>query len=112
MGEKTFLYPCSRCGMCCMAKPCIHAMATGVPEHTQPCPYLYFEKEEAFCGLAETFPQLDFGFGKGCCMKGRLIKNGKEQSVAGIPVAMKRAFVEQLRDGRGSIVCNEPERTR
>jgi hypothetical protein len=79
-----------------------------------PCPYLEFENDNAVCKLAEVLCDLTpcyvgkalysketvlemFGIGKGCCIKARAYKNGKEYDFASLPEAVKKVVVKERR---------------
>ena len=94
-----------------MAEPCAMAIASGVPADSGQCPYLEFEGDISSCGLAAKMPSrlrdLAFGFGKGCCMAGTILAQGKQHNIAAMPAVDKQYYVRRLREGRGQIIHNK-----
>jgi len=105
MGERTYIYPCSRCGFCCMAEPCPIAIMSGVPRDSGQCPHLEFNGDIASCGLAAKHPEIldAFGFGKGCCMLGQLQTQGRTQSWSAISSVDKYTYVRMIRSGKAGL---------
>lgn len=70
-----FRSPCNHCGICCALTLCpVGALA--FPEAQAPCPALFYENEQARCGLvamevaagAEPLIQQGLGIGCGCSL--------------------------------------------
>lgn len=105
MGEKFFLYPCVRCGTCCLMETCPNGMLIyGVPKHAR-CPGLKFTGDQAECDAVRVckeagLPGVEkgFGIGVGCCMKGRVFKDGKKYDIASLPTETKVRVARQLRE--------------
>jgi|GEM_PF-1922459 len=106
---KAYPNPCCRCGFCCLTEICPMALVINkIPEtqKKQSCPDLVFDGDQASCGLAsnvlkENIPPQEvweaFGFGKGCCIKARAFRDGKEYDFASLPVELKKRAARDLR---------------
>lgn len=111
-------YPCSRCGVCCLAVTCeVGQTYFGIEAGTL-CPGLSFEGDFhvdpvtleavenpgrlAGCMLAKIFGPEILGLGMGCCIKARAIKNGVTYDVAALPPAFKLLLAKQYREARCS----------
>jgi len=118
---RTFLYPCTRCGYCCVDKICLLAWICGHPLNVTPCRFLDIGAEQATCTVLKVMPQIKDLVGmwdKGCCMKGRVLdrKTGKEIPWGPLPADTKRAFAVQgyvrreLENKLGATLKGQPPR--
>lgn len=89
-----FTNPCTRCGMCCISETCPVAQDFyKISKHTK-CPALSFNGRIASCAFAEI--NLLPGVGVGCCIKARVLKDGKEYDFASMPARLKHIAVAQI----------------
>jgi hypothetical protein len=104
---------CARCGLCCLTFTCqVGQWLFKVGEDTRPCPGLKFVGDEAGCNAYEFAvrqvgkEQADsaMGIGVGCCIKAKGYDSEKDTNYATYPPYKKRAYVQELLDGRNMAV--------
>lgn len=58
----------------------------------EPCPALYFDNDQAGCGIAHVVD----GMGEGCCIKARAFRNGKQYDFASLNPKMKKHIAQSI----------------
>lgn len=124
----TYPYPCTHCGICCLAVPC-PAATTFMGAKAGPCPALEWapdNPDESRCGLivrpehyldARTMdfirreiPDLAtmLGSGAGCCIKARLCGPDGPVDFAALPPEAKIAATRAVRANPHSLIPPPP----
>lgn len=96
-----FSNKCCQCGMCCLSETCPIGQKYFSIDKKGPCPGLRFEKEKAFCSLAEVFNHEVLGIGKGCCIKAQAYRDGEVYDFASLPDFLKFRAVNDLLKKKG-----------
>jgi len=93
--SEEFPYPCCRCGLCCLAEPCLASLV--VHGEVEICPSLFFDGDEAECRIADLIP-----IGDGCCISARAYKAGVKFDFASLPKEIKIKAAQYLRKQKGA----------
>jgi len=76
-------------------------MANYMIAKNDPCPALQWEGDQSVCGLASKFPAYIMGFGAGCCIKARCIKDGITYDFASLQANIKIKLAQSAKERKG-----------
>jgi len=91
--SEEYPHKCCRCGLCCLSTTCVVGMKLFKIDAKTPCPALSFFGNVATCSIAKSFVPV----GDGCCMKGRVYRNGVKFDFAPLPNTFKYVAAQQVR---------------